>query len=85
MSSLLQKAAKRDPGLEKEAQQWMQAVVGEPFPAGSYEDALKDGVYLCKSVYMLYVYIYRLQPPHVHKQTAQKLCKTDYVIQSDPH
>ena len=86
ISSLLQKAAKRDPGLEKEAQTWMQAVVGEPFPAGSYEDALKDGVYLCKSVHMLYVYIYRLQSPHVHKkQTAQNLCKSDHVIQSDPH
>jgi len=45
---LPQKAAKRNPQLDSEAQQWMEAVVGEPFPDGVYEDALKDGVYLCK-------------------------------------
>lgn len=45
---MLQKAAKRDPQLEAEAQQWMEAVVGEPFPGDVFEEALKDGVYLCK-------------------------------------
>jgi len=44
----LQKASKRDPELERQAKEWMKAVTGEPFPAGSYEEALKDGVYLCK-------------------------------------
>ena len=44
----LQKAAKRDPELEAQARDWMEAVVGEPYPPGSYEEALKDGAYLCK-------------------------------------
>ena len=43
-----QKEGKRDTELENQAKDWMQAVTGEPFPSGSYEDALKDGVYLCK-------------------------------------
>ncbi len=42
-------AAKRDPNLDAEAQEWMEAVLGEPFPADvPYEDALKDGILLCK-------------------------------------
>ena len=45
---VLQKAAKRDAKSENEAKEWMVAIVGEPFPAGTYEEALKDGTYLCK-------------------------------------
>ena len=45
---VLQKAAKRDANLERQGMDWMAAVTGEPFPAGSYEEALKNGVYLCK-------------------------------------
>jgi hypothetical protein len=41
-------ASKRDSGLDKEAQDWIEAVTGEKFPAGSYEDAIKDGIILCK-------------------------------------
>jgi hypothetical protein len=42
-------AAKRDSTLDSEAQSWIEAVIGEKFPSGvSYEDALKDGVLLCK-------------------------------------
>lgn len=41
-------AGKRDPNLEREAQQWIEEVIGEKFPKGSYEDALKDGILLCK-------------------------------------
>ncbi len=41
-------ASKRDPALEKEAQEWIEAIIGENFPKGSYEDALKDGIILCK-------------------------------------
>jgi len=48
MLLLLQKAAKRDATLERQARDWIEAVVGEPFPPGSYEEALKDGTYLCK-------------------------------------
>ncbi|UJR10606.1 hypothetical protein I4U23_014803 [Adineta vaga] len=43
-------AAKRDPNLDREAQEWVEAVIGEKFPSGSYEDALKDGVILCKLI-----------------------------------
>ena len=45
---VLQKEAKRDPELEAQAIEWMQAVTGEPFPDGVFEEALKDGTYLCK-------------------------------------
>jgi len=41
-------AGKRDARLDQEAQEWIEAILGEKFPAGSYEDALKDGIILCK-------------------------------------
>ena len=41
-------AAKRDNELDQQAQQWIETVTGEKFPSGSYEDALKDGILLCK-------------------------------------
>lgn len=41
-------ATKRNPDLDREAQQWIEAVIGESFPKGSYDDALKDGIILCK-------------------------------------
>ena len=44
----IQKAAKRDATLEQQARDWMEAVVEEPYPPGSYEEGIKDGVYLCK-------------------------------------
>ncbi|CAF4292137.1 unnamed protein product, partial [Rotaria sp. Silwood2] len=53
-------AAKRDPNLDREAQEWIEAVIGEKFPSGSYEDALKDGVILCKLMN-------RLQPGAIPK------------------
>lgn len=43
------RAAGYNPELEKEAQQWIEAVTGESFP-GSFHEALKDGVLLCKYV-----------------------------------
>jgi len=44
-------AGKRDPVQDKEAQEWIEAVLGSKFPAGSlYEDVLKDGVVLCKLI-----------------------------------
>lgn len=42
--------AKYDRKLENEAKDWLVAVVGEPFPAGTFHEALKDGVYLCKAI-----------------------------------
>ncbi len=49
---IVQIAAKRDPNLDREAQEWIEALIGEKFPSGSYEDALKDGVILCKYVFI---------------------------------
>ena len=52
---------KRDPTQEAEVQAWIEAVVGEPFPPGKpYEDALKDGIILCK-------FINKLRPGSVQK------------------
>ena len=42
-------ASKRDSALDNEAREWIEQIIGEKFPAGvSYEDALKDGIILCK-------------------------------------
>lgn len=44
-----QLAGKRDIEQEKEAQEWMESVLGEKFPPGeAYEDVLRDGQVLCK-------------------------------------
>ncbi|KAG8038569.1 hypothetical protein G9C98_006265 [Cotesia typhae] len=41
--------AKRDPQQEKEAQEWIEAILGKKFPAGeAYEDVLRDGQVLCE-------------------------------------
>ncbi|UJR32375.1 hypothetical protein I4U23_019837 [Adineta vaga] len=47
-SNLAKMATKRDPELDKEAQRWIETVIGEKFPKDSYEDALTDGIILCK-------------------------------------
>ncbi|XP_039277044.1 muscle-specific protein 20 isoform X2 [Nilaparvata lugens] len=42
-------AGRRDPEMEWEAQEWIEAVIGEKFPGGvTFDDALRDGVILCK-------------------------------------
>nr|CAD7442162.1 unnamed protein product [Timema bartmani] len=44
-----QVAGKRESDQEKEAQEWIEKVVGERFPPGEpYEHALRNGVILCK-------------------------------------
>lgn len=46
---LWQVAGKREADQEAEAQQWIEKIIGERFPAGvRYEDALRDGVILCR-------------------------------------
>ncbi|XP_060524804.1 muscle-specific protein 20-like isoform X2 [Cylas formicarius] len=41
-------AGKRDPEQEREAQAWIEAVIGQRFPPGvPYEYALRDGIILC--------------------------------------
>ena len=40
---------KRDYAAEAEVQSWIESVLGQKFPEGkAYEDALKDGVILCR-------------------------------------
>jgi transgelin len=44
-------AGKRDSEKEAEAQEWIEEVLGAKFPPNEkYEDALKDGVILCKLI-----------------------------------
>lgn len=40
--------AKYDHQMEAQVRTWLEKISGEPFPAGSFHEALKDGVYLCK-------------------------------------
>lgn len=45
----VQLAGKRDPQQEKEAQEWIEKVLGKKFPPGEvYEDVLRDGQVLCQ-------------------------------------
>ena len=45
--------SKNDPVRETEARKWLEAVVGEAFPDGSFHEALRDGTYLCKVMLQL--------------------------------
>lgn len=48
-SNGFQCSGKREPDQELEAQRWIETVTGERFPQGViYEDALRDGIILCK-------------------------------------
>ncbi|KAM0725385.1 Muscle-specific protein 20 [Formica fusca] len=41
-------ASKRNPEQEKEAQEWIESILGKKFPPGeTFEDVLKDGQVLC--------------------------------------
>ncbi|XP_017880033.1 muscle-specific protein 20 [Ceratina calcarata] len=41
-------AGKRDPQQEREAQEWIESVLGNKFPAGeAFEDVIRDGQVLC--------------------------------------
>ncbi|KAF8983325.1 Muscle-specific protein 20 [Entomortierella lignicola] len=46
-------AAKYDVGREVEAREWIEAVIGEPFPSPEFQPSLKDGVILCKLINVL--------------------------------
>uniref|UniRef100_A0A8D8LGP8 Muscle-specific protein 20 n=1 Tax=Cacopsylla melanoneura TaxID=428564 RepID=A0A8D8LGP8_9HEMI len=44
-------ASKRDPYQDKEAQEWIETILGKKFPAGvPYEEVLKDGQVLCQLI-----------------------------------
>ncbi|KAH1027719.1 hypothetical protein HUJ05_001173 [Dendroctonus ponderosae] len=53
-------AGKRDPEQEREAQAWIESVIGQRFPAVPYELALRDGIILCQLMN-------RLQPGIISK------------------
>lgn len=54
-------AGKRDPEQEREAQTWVETVVGVKFPPGiPYEAVLRDGILLCRLMN-------RLQPGIIQK------------------
>lgn len=59
-------SSKYDSNLEREARDWLVSVVGEPFPSGTFHEALKDGVYLCKA-------INKLSPNSVRKINTGKM------------
>ena len=65
-SPSLQQDAKHDPQMEADARSWLEAIAGEPFPDGSFHEALKDGVYLCKV-------INQLEPGSVPKINQSKM------------
>lgn len=44
----VQVAGKRESDQELQARQWIETVTGERFPPVSYEEALRDGIILCK-------------------------------------
>jgi hypothetical protein len=46
--------ASYDKRLEQQAQRWIEAVIGEKFPA-DFHTSLKDGIILCKYVVIAYV------------------------------
>lgn len=49
MYSLGQIAAKRNPEQEKEAQEWIEVVLGKKFPPGEqFDDVIRDGTVLCE-------------------------------------
>lgn len=41
-------AAMAEPALEREAQEWIEAVAMSPFRHSTFAESLKDGVILCK-------------------------------------
>jgi len=43
-------AGKRDTAKDAEAQEWIESILGQKFPSGSYEDVLKDGQVLCQLI-----------------------------------
>lgn len=44
----MQIASKRDPELEAEILGWIEAVLAEQLPSGSFEEVLRDGTVLCR-------------------------------------
>ncbi|KAK3818756.1 MAG: calponin homology domain-containing protein [Benniella sp.] len=68
-------AAKYDVGREIEARNWIETIVGEPFPFEGFQASLKDGVLLCKLMNILipgYVKIKSSNIPFVQMENISK-------------
>ena len=61
-----QRDAKYDRTLEANVRQWIEAVLGEPFPDPSFAASLKDGQILCR-------FINTIQPGTVKKIETSKM------------
>ena len=78
--------SKNDPVRQAEAREWLQAVVGEPFPEGTLQEALKDGTYLCKAIEQLNpgykIKLNKLKTPFamVRVQFATGTCVATYAV-----
>ncbi|KAF9925659.1 hypothetical protein FBU30_004610 [Linnemannia zychae] len=68
-------ASKYDVGRELEARQWIETVVGEPFPYEGFQQSLKDGVILCKLMNVLIPGFVKIKPskmPFVQMENIAK-------------
>ncbi|KAF9169789.1 hypothetical protein BGX21_007681 [Mortierella sp. AD011] len=68
-------ASKYDVGREVEAREWIETVVGEPFPYEGFQESLKDGVILCKLMNVLIPGFYKIKPsrmPFVQMENISK-------------
>jgi len=45
--------SKYDPRMEAEAREWLVGLVKDPWPEGNFQEALRDGIYLCKAMAIL--------------------------------
>lgn len=44
-------ASKRDPEMDRQAQEWIETILGGKFPPGQlYEDVIRDGTILCQLI-----------------------------------
>ena len=72
--------------LETQCRDWIAAVVGEPFPEGSFHEALKDGLLLCRLVVELVYTITSYELPKSRcradeepvRSVIKNLLKTNY-------
>ncbi|KAF9576900.1 Muscle-specific protein 20 [Mortierella alpina] len=68
-------ASKYDVGREIQAREWIETVVGEPFPHQEFQLSLKDGVILCKLMNVLipgFVKIKSSKMPFVQMENISK-------------
>ncbi|KAF9436830.1 hypothetical protein BGZ76_002826 [Entomortierella beljakovae] len=68
-------ASKYDVGRETDAREWIEGVVGEPFPYKGFQESLKDGVILCRLMNILIPGFVKIKPskmPFVQMENISK-------------